>query len=358
MDKPIIFFSHSSKDAEALAKLKDLFVAKTGGAIEVFLSSDGQSIPLGRNWVHRVEIALDSALVMVVFVSPNSLGSKWMYFESGYAYSKGVRVVPVGFNGVDLDNVPPPLGLLQGFNIRSKDSLDNLIHLANEVFNHSHADGFSEEEYRDLQALSSNSRGGPLGILTEDIDQIYFSVEVPVPRDTRLSDFANSISGPLSSANIPIQLHAPDIVNGFDLRFAGVSVEIISYGRDQQMYHEIRFIVDPTMLDINAPHLSAMLARAGMGADSRLKIELRFSDGVEALSEAYKTSARLHDSDVFLHRDDGMVFRDVRFWIWRWASGAVPGVQVDIEFQGLDIPVFRIAELLDLFATKGVIFTR
>ena len=56
--KPIAFFSHSSRDKEALGRLKDLFVEKTGGTIEIFLSSDGQSIKFGRNWVHRIEEAL------------------------------------------------------------------------------------------------------------------------------------------------------------------------------------------------------------------------------------------------------------------------------------------------------------
>ena len=44
--KPVVFFSHSSRDKRELALLKELFVQKTGGTVEVFLSSDGQSIPL------------------------------------------------------------------------------------------------------------------------------------------------------------------------------------------------------------------------------------------------------------------------------------------------------------------------
>src|SRR5258706_16087192 len=100
--KAIIFFSHSSLDKDVLGKLKNLFSEKTGGSIDVFLSSDGQSIPLGRNWVHRVEDALDSSKLMIIFVTPNSLRSNWIYFESGFAYAKKIRVVPVGFLGVDV----------------------------------------------------------------------------------------------------------------------------------------------------------------------------------------------------------------------------------------------------------------
>ena len=115
---------------------------KTGGSIDVFLSSDGQSIPFGRNWVHSVEQALNDAKLMVVFVTPNSLRSNWLHFESGYAYSKNIRVVPVGI-GIDLATVGAPLNLLQGFNITSEAGLKNLNSVVNEVFDHAHPENFT-----------------------------------------------------------------------------------------------------------------------------------------------------------------------------------------------------------------------
>lgn len=39
--KPIIFFSHSSKDKESLIVLKELIEERTGGTINIFMSSDG-----------------------------------------------------------------------------------------------------------------------------------------------------------------------------------------------------------------------------------------------------------------------------------------------------------------------------
>src|SRR5215213_4020813 len=96
MAKPSVFFSHSSRDAAPLARLKELLLTKTGSALDIFMSSDGQSIPLGRNWVHELQLALDQSKLMFVFVSPQSLQSAWLFFESGFSYAKGVRVVPVG----------------------------------------------------------------------------------------------------------------------------------------------------------------------------------------------------------------------------------------------------------------------
>src|SRR5437870_780864 len=133
--KDIIFFSHSTRDKKILGILKDMLFEKFGGSVEIFLSSDGQSIPLGRNWVHSVEQALNDCKIMFVFLTSNSIKSQWTYFEAGYVYSKKIKVIPIGMFDIDLNKVPPPLGLLQGFNIISFESLNNIIKIVNEEFN-------------------------------------------------------------------------------------------------------------------------------------------------------------------------------------------------------------------------------
>jgi len=163
MSKPTVFFSHSSKDSQPLARLKDRFVSATGGSIDIFLSSDGQSIPLGRNWVHRIEEALISARLMFIFVTANSLRSKWIFFESGFAYSKGIRVIPIGFLGADLAELAPPLSLLQGFNIRSEEGLNNIIAVVNDEFTHKHQPSFTIQDFKDIVGVSAEGGASPFG---------------------------------------------------------------------------------------------------------------------------------------------------------------------------------------------------
>src|SRR6266542_3423311 len=170
--KPTIFFSHSSHDAKELGELKRLFVEKTGSTIDVFLSSDGQSIPLGRNWVHQIQTALERALLMIVFVTPSSIRSNWLYFESGFAYSKGIRVVPVGFHGIDLVALSPPLSLLQGFNISSEAGLNNIIALANEVFEHSHSETFTSDDYQRVSRRMGLGATDTFGDFAQTIEQL------------------------------------------------------------------------------------------------------------------------------------------------------------------------------------------
>lgn len=135
MQKPTVFLSHASDDAASIAGIRSFLQQRTGNTLDVFASSDGQSIRLGANWVHAVEAALGRCKLMFVFVSPSSVKSRWLYFEAGYSYSREIRVVPVGLGGIDIAQIGPPLSLLQGFNMLSTASATNLIAVINDEFN-------------------------------------------------------------------------------------------------------------------------------------------------------------------------------------------------------------------------------
>lgn len=175
MIKPVIFFSHSSRDSEVLEKIKSKLLHLTKNTINVFLSSDGQSIPFGKNWVHALENALDSTSVMFVVVTPSSIFSNWIYFEAGYSYSKNVKVIPVGMFGVDLNNITPPLSLLQGFNIDSQHGLNNIIAIINQEFKTSYSEGFSEGDFSEV--ISNKIEDQDLSIVNNYFDQIITKID-------------------------------------------------------------------------------------------------------------------------------------------------------------------------------------
>lgn len=157
MEKGSVFFSHSSKDMNMILPIKEKVCHATGNCIEIFMSSDGESIPFGRNWVHKIEDGLNSAAIMFVFVTPNSVNTAWIYFEAGYAYSKGIKVIPVGI-GVSIGQLKAPLSLLQGFDVLSKDSLNNFISILNQEFKLSFNDAFEDTDYQKVvQSLSKSS---------------------------------------------------------------------------------------------------------------------------------------------------------------------------------------------------------
>ena len=149
MRKPTVFFSHSSKDKEQILAIKDKLNKATGGVLDIFLSSDGQSIPFGTNWVYKVEQGLKDTTIMFVFATENSIRSGWIYFEAGYAYSKEIKVIPVGL-GISITELKAPLNLLQGFDVESADSLNNMIAIINREFEYHFSEGFTVSDYQDI----------------------------------------------------------------------------------------------------------------------------------------------------------------------------------------------------------------
>lgn len=157
MSKPTLFFSHSSKDKDVILSIKNKLDSATGGVMDIFMSSDGQSIPFGTNWIYKIEEGLQVAKIMFVFVTENSISSGWIYFEAGYAYSKGIQVIPVGI-GVDIGLLKAPLNLLQGFNISSEDSLNNFITIVNRTFDYHFSNIFEHNDYLEvIKNLSSEA---------------------------------------------------------------------------------------------------------------------------------------------------------------------------------------------------------
>lgn len=171
MNKSTLFFSHSSKDKDMILAIKTKVMKYTSNTLEIFQSSDGESIPFGTNWIHKVEEGLDDAKVMFVFVTENSISSGWIYFEAGYAYSKGIHVIPVGV-GVSVGDLKAPLNLLQGFNITSAGGLNNFITIINREFSYDFPELFTPEDYDEIITLSSGS-----GVVNSHFDEIVRSVK-------------------------------------------------------------------------------------------------------------------------------------------------------------------------------------
>lgn len=156
MEKQTIFFSHSSKDEKFLTEIKNKLLKITSNTIKIFQSSDGESIPFGNNWVHKIEENLNNSKLMFVFISPNSIKSNWIYFESGFSYSKGIKVIPIGINGIDIGQLAPPINLLQGFNITSENGLNNIVAIINKEFSISFPESFEIKDFQDVSIHSNN----------------------------------------------------------------------------------------------------------------------------------------------------------------------------------------------------------
>lgn len=352
MSKPKIFFSHSSKDKEILSRLKDLFVEKTGGTIEVFLSSDGQSIPFGKNWVHRVQEALEQTTLMVVFLTPNSLKSNWIYFETGFVYSKGVRVVPVGFIGTDLSLLPPPLSLLQGFNISNHDGLDNLIALVNDAFSHQHKSNFTETEYRELISFGDQTTLHPLGEFLPLIEEVSIIIN-------NRNDFNYEAIEGIDRAKQVLNEESIEYRESEKrLELFGVSI----YTRDGQSPKLINFEIDPSLMDKTLPIVKAILKKIREQGIEGVRFRFDFIDGISCIKGNHKITARLYGTGVMYGDKEQLIFNDLSFHLsnlmcfFPMEESKKGTTYLSITPNTNEIHIDDIANLLDLLFKKKVLY--
>ena len=117
-----IFVSHSTVDQSIAAALQTLFNHTFGEEnISLTFSSDeeeGGGIPVGKDWLDWITDNIRQADSTLVLVTPNSVNSPWVMWESGLATGVGLggtedrRIVPVVF-GVRDDKIPSPFNAVQ-----------------------------------------------------------------------------------------------------------------------------------------------------------------------------------------------------------------------------------------------------
>ncbi|MCA8950346.1 MAG: toll/interleukin-1 receptor domain-containing protein [Planctomycetes bacterium] len=362
MTRPTIFFSHSSSDRDPLERLKAAFVAKTGGAIDVFLASDGQSIPLGSNWVATLQQRLETAQLMLVFVTPSSVDSRWIHFEAGFSHAKGTAVVPIGFLGVDLRELGPPLTLLQGFNITGADSLNNLIALANRTFGHDHALAFTRDDYGAIVDVENGLGGGPLAHLLPCLERLRLINHCDVPT-VEGRDAEETSLDELEQMRPRLEAVLADAGVGGDVRvergscawrLPGMQVELEVRGR----YLDLRIKVEPITVH-RVFELVCAIVRAFRGGTLRgQRFAFRLVAGTAAIERESGITARI-DADTFgFLPGRGLAIGELEFEVQHWAEATgAPADRVSLIVSPLveRLELGEVADLLDLLLARRVI---
>jgi hypothetical protein len=121
-----IFISHISEDAAVAARVKKVLVRDFLGLIEVFLSSDTESIAAGEEWLTSMKQALGDCSAVLVLCSPDSLTRPWINFEVGAAWMKNVPIIPVCHAGLSPRDLLMPLSLRQGIALSDGEGLKRM----------------------------------------------------------------------------------------------------------------------------------------------------------------------------------------------------------------------------------------
>jgi hypothetical protein len=351
MKKPIVFFSHSSKDQKFLTRLKEMVVEKTGNSIDIFLSSDGESIPLGRNWVHSIQKALEGASLMFVFISPHSLRSNWLFFESGFAYSRDIKVVPVGILGVDLGTLPPPLSLLQGFNVTSADSLGNIIDLLNKTFSHNHPNQFSNSEFKELYPKGEDVILSALGEYSMFVKNIIMNImvgflyNIDVTMDKTIQ-ILKSEQLEFQKTGMDISAHGLMLNNSWSSKKKGSTI-----------------LLDPILTLRTFPLVEKILNTIRVDGILGVEIELLFVRSVryivESPLEQHKFTARLYDTDVKL-KENSIFFKECFSFEIKYLNHTLRSrpkdVFIIIKCNSKTFSGMKLDEFLNLLFERGILY--
>lgn len=114
MTKRQLFISHVSLEAELAERLKNRLDRDFLGMLAIFVSSDRDTIVAGAKWLEELDQALKQADLQIVLCSKESVERPWVNFEAGGAWLRGIPVIPVCHSGLDPNDLPLPLSLLQG----------------------------------------------------------------------------------------------------------------------------------------------------------------------------------------------------------------------------------------------------
>jgi hypothetical protein len=109
-----LFISHISEEVEPAVRVKTALERDFLGLVEVFVSSDTESIAAGELWLTSIEEALQKASMLVILCSPQSIARPWINFEAGAAWVRKIPLIPVCHAGLAARDLPMPLSLHQG----------------------------------------------------------------------------------------------------------------------------------------------------------------------------------------------------------------------------------------------------
>lgn len=349
MEKPIIFFSHSSKDKNFLVSLKNRILGITSNTIEIFQSSDGESIPFGNNWVHKIENNLNDTKLMFVFVSPNSLKSNWIYFEAGYSYSKGIKVIPIGILGIDIGQLAPPINLLQGFNITSFDGLNNLITIINREFTTSFIEDFNVDDYEGIIRKSNIQVNTNPNLNYIDYFKTEFNTNL---KDNKQKDSAFN--------DVCDYLRATDIKHSIDgknrIYFHGMVLL-----KDSEKFE---FKIDQLKLEENFKIISNLINIVYEEKIERYWMTVHFLEEIELLTTDFKLTSRLSNMGIEMsgRRPKFFDYKNIIFTLddnsTDIARRKVEGKKLRIVYDFKSFQTKEIYEIINLLFEQKIIWTK
>jgi hypothetical protein len=122
----LYYIIHAAADAAIAAVLKTEIERLIPG-LRVFVASKPGDIPTGADWLNEIQTNLREAQTFILLLTPRSVGRQWVWYESGVAWLSRRRTLPVVAAGLDVGNIPYPLGAAQALQLENADHAAQLF---------------------------------------------------------------------------------------------------------------------------------------------------------------------------------------------------------------------------------------
>jgi hypoxanthine phosphoribosyltransferase len=117
-----IFLSYSHLDSKIAVELREKFLAS---GLTCFMAE--KSVEVGDQWIHQIREAIRESEIILILITPRSIGSKWVYLEVGAAWMENKRIIPLT-QFVDISDLPELIKNLQIKTIETEKDKLNLVH--------------------------------------------------------------------------------------------------------------------------------------------------------------------------------------------------------------------------------------
>ena len=104
MANKLIFLSHIHEEKALALLIQAALEDEFSGFVDVFVSSDGTSIPAGANFLKRIEDGLVACNAAIFLISPASVKRQWINFELGAVWIRNSISIRAG--GVEIPALP------------------------------------------------------------------------------------------------------------------------------------------------------------------------------------------------------------------------------------------------------------
>lgn len=158
MAKLEVFVSHLKIEAKFADLLSSRLRRDFIGLINLFISSDATSIPVGSRWFEHLIAALEKAHLQLVICSVESPRRPWINYEAGAARVRKIDVIPLCHSGMTAELLPVPLSMSEGVVLTESEGLKKLYAKLSELLDSDLPEVDFEQYSREFQQLEEEYR--------------------------------------------------------------------------------------------------------------------------------------------------------------------------------------------------------